>query len=217
MNGPQESKKLESALNVNLLIGIKKKPKLPTTKIKKISCSIIDCDLTVMAKGFCTKHYKRILRHGDPSFTKNRKRGTGAIDNHGYVKLSINKRIVAQHVLIAETVLGKSLPANAVVHHADENRSHNAHDNLVICQDGGYHQMLHARKRSYDACGHVDWLRCRFCKKYGPADEVRFDRSSGSSWHIECHNENQKKYRRANRSRLNLNRRLKRAAQKGNK
>ena len=54
---------------------------------------------------------------------------------------------VRQHVLIAERVLGKPLPAGAVVHHVDGNRLNNANSNLVICQDQSYHMHLHVRMK----------------------------------------------------------------------
>ncbi len=73
---------------------------------------------------------------------------------------------VLQHRLIAEKILGKPLPEGAEVHHVDGNGQNNEHTNLVICQDSAYHWLLHRRKRAMDACGHADWLKCRFCGNY---------------------------------------------------
>jgi len=56
-------------------------------------------------------------------------------------------RYVYEHILIAEKALGKYLPEGAVVHHIDENGLNNSPNNLVICQDGNYHKLLHQRMR----------------------------------------------------------------------
>lgn len=60
----------------------------------------------------------------------------------------------------AERALGKSLPPNAIVHHADGSRSDDAP--LVICQDDAYHKFLHMRMRIQAAGGNpnTDRLCC---------------------------------------------------------
>lgn len=55
------------------------------------------------------------------------------------------------HRVRAEMALGKALPSRAQVHHADGSRSDDAP--LVICQDAGYHKLLHARMRVKAAGG----------------------------------------------------------------
>ncbi|MEI7636165.1 MAG: HNH endonuclease [Syntrophus sp. (in: bacteria)] len=54
---------------------------------------------------------------------------------------------VYEHILIAEHALGKELPKNAVIHHVDHNTLNNKNSNLVICQDQGYHLLLHVKER----------------------------------------------------------------------
>lgn len=58
-----------------------------------------------------------------------------------------------EHLLIAERAYGKCLPRQAVVHHVNQNPGDNRHQNLVICEDRGYHALLHARQRVVDAGG----------------------------------------------------------------
>jgi hypothetical protein len=92
--------------------------------------------------------YRKVTLHGHPS-----------ADAQGHV---------LAHILIAEAALGKHLPPLAMVHHVDENQANNANRNLVICQDQGYHKLLHVRARTVRAggdpnteklCGDCD--RCR--------------------------------------------------------
>lgn len=39
------------------------------------SCSIAECSDKVIARGWCSKHYQRWKRHGDPEFTERREQG----------------------------------------------------------------------------------------------------------------------------------------------
>ena len=55
------------------------------------------------------------------------------------------------HLIKAEQVLGRPLPLGACVHHADGTK--NEYAPLVICQDHGYHMLLHARTRVVKAGG----------------------------------------------------------------
>lgn len=48
------------------------------------------------------------------------------------------------HRTIAESVLGRALRENEVVHHIDMDKTNNSHDNLIICQRL-YHLFLHQR------------------------------------------------------------------------
>jgi hypothetical protein len=86
----------------------------------------------------------------------------------GYRLVRRGRSNVGQHVLVAERALGRKLPAGAVVHHVDGNKSNNAGSNLVICQSHRYHMLLHVRMRVRDAGGdpNTDVIcgRCRQVK-----------------------------------------------------
>lgn len=67
------------------------------------------------------------------------------------------------HRLRAEHALGKPLPHGVEVHHVDGTKREDAV--LVICQDHGYHRLLHARTRILRAGG--DPNREIICKTCG--------------------------------------------------
>ena len=69
---------------------------------------------------------------------------------------------VFAHIPICEKALGKSLPVGAEVHHIDENKANNSHNNLVICESRAYHRLLHRRMRALKACGHANWRKCLY-------------------------------------------------------
>jgi len=97
-------------------------------------------------------------------------RGGKTIDSKGYIRvLSLDhpraqsKGYIFEHRLIAEKILGKTLPKYARTHHyglKDENKK------IVLCQDDSYHSILHRRTRAYNACGHAYWQKCPFCKTW---------------------------------------------------
>lgn len=76
-------------------------------------------------------------------------------------------RTTMLHRLRAERALGKPLPPTAVVHHADGSKSGFAP--LVICQDQGYHKLLHALMR-VKAAGGNPWTDkwCSHCRAPRP-------------------------------------------------
>lgn len=109
--------------------------------------------------------------------------GAGTL-REGYRVLSVDGVQRREHILIAERALGKPLPAGAEVHHVDRNRSNNAPRNLVVCPDSAYHQLLHRRQRALDACGHADWMKCKYCKRYDAPENVK--QSASGSFHQSC-------------------------------
>lgn len=94
---------------------------------------------------------------------------------------------VMEHVLVAEEALGRHLPDGVVVHHVNRVRDDNRPSNLVICQDQGYHLLLHQRQRAIEACGNPDWIPCEVCGEHDDpaAMYVRPNRNAGR--HRECH------------------------------
>ena len=94
---------------------------------------------------------------------------------------TLNKR---EHVAIAEKALGKPLPPDAEVHHVNGSKDNGP---LVICQDHAYHHLLHKRARAYKACGHANYLKCPFCKRYD--DPKKLIKAGTILCHRDCRNE----------------------------
>jgi hypothetical protein len=102
--------------------------------------------------------YKRVVDHAHPR---------GDRDGH-----------VLEHILIAERALGRYLPLGAEVHHVDGNPRNNANRNLVICQDKGFHKLLHLRARVRAAGGNPNTDKiCSTCKRV--LNQTEFNHSSG--------------------------------------
>ena len=94
------------------------------------------------------------------------------------------------HRRIAAEALGRSLPSKAVVHHVNEDETDYRNDNLVICQDERYHNLLHLRTRAYRACRHADWRQCIYCRQWAPLSEMTiYTQATGyqsSPRHLAC-------------------------------
>ena len=115
-----------------------------------------------------------------------------------------------EHVLVAEQALGHALPPGAVVHHIDEDRANNRNNNLVICQNRQYHEILHRRMEALRASGHAHYRYCRLCRQWDDpvnlyireeGDHRPGERKRGMVWHRTCHAEyeRQRRQRQGNR------------------
>lgn len=144
-----------------------------------INCSVEGCEKESHRVGMCSIHYRRNLRHGNPLILKKKPNGDGFIA-FGYSAKQINGVKKFDHVRVVENVLGFELPKGVVIHHWNEIKTDNRNENLLVCQDRAYHNLIHARMRAYDACGNASFRPCVVCKKY---DDVKNMKNKG---HSEC-------------------------------
>ncbi|MGO9374045.1 MAG: HNH endonuclease [Syntrophobacteraceae bacterium] len=125
-------------------------------------------------------------------------KGGSRVDSQGYKEILLREHsraqsngYVGEHILVAEKVLGKPLPERAQVHHHNGDKTDN-YGNLVICQDDAYHKLIERRTKAYFACGHADWRKCQFCKRYDDPENLK--QYGKHSMHSECCNKYQREY-----------------------
>ena len=154
-----------------------------------MKCSIDGCTKPLKSRSWCSKHYAKWSKYGDPLAGIEKRDNDAGTIQRGYKIHRVNGKSTPAHVAIVERILGKRLPANAVVHHADRNPLNNDPQNLVVCPNHTYHVLLHQRMDAWDACRKADWRKCWICKKYDdPSNLViqtkKFDYKT--HYHREC-------------------------------
>lgn len=151
-----------------------------TVRFDNKPCGVSGCDKKYYGKGYCQMHLRRLKRNGTTERVIAAQGSGSTMD--GYRFVSVDGKSKRVHRLIAEEALGHPLPTGSIVHHADCDRANNIKSNLVICQDQGYHLLLHTRQRALDSCGNANYIKCWICKKYDSPENM----ADGNSYHREC-------------------------------
>lgn len=107
--------------------------------------------------------------------------------NQGYVYRTVSPNArKGEHVIIAESALGRPMPEKAVVHHWDENPLNNFPSNLVICENQTYHLLLHARTARIKDTGSFALKRCFCCKEVKPMNDFPVKSSNWDGRYAWC-------------------------------
>ena len=151
--------------------------------MKSTICSEEGCLEPILARGLCSKHYARYRARGTiQEYSLDAQRGKGYIQD-GYIM--IGRKF--EHVIIAEKALGRPMPPGAQVHHVNGIRSDNTSPwNLVICEDYGYHKLLHQRAEALESCGDANFKKCQFCKVWDHPRNLYI--APTTIWHKYCVN-----------------------------
>jgi len=152
--------------------------------------------ITNLRKSLIKGEYRRFI-HGHNPQKKGKEslwwKGGKIRDHQGYALIRDVTHVrassigyVKESLLIAENILGKPLPKDAIIHHIDGVRDNNAPINLVVCQDHFYHRLIHVRTRAFNACGFSHYRSCKCCKKYD--DPINLKISGDNIYHRKCIN-----------------------------
>lgn len=97
------------------------------------------------------------------------------------------RRAIPIHRIKVEYVLNRPLDIRHPVHHADGDPLNNRNNNLVVCEDRKYHNLLHTRMRAKKFCGDLKKRICKICGEYDFVENLYVDDSRWvSHYHKKC-------------------------------
>jgi hypothetical protein len=95
-------------------------------------CIVEGCEAQRVGSGYCSKHYQRWKKYGDPLFLKVAEPGSGSVNGEGYRLISVSGRRIKEHRYVMEQMIGRPLHSYETVHHKNGNKLDNRPENLEI-------------------------------------------------------------------------------------
>jgi hypothetical protein len=97
----------------------------------KRTCVIESCDKPHLSRGWCSVHYQRWWKYGDPLFKKKRRRRR-VHPKDGYARIYVGDDRVLEHRHVYEQHLGRPLLREETLHHINGVRNDNRLENLEL-------------------------------------------------------------------------------------
>jgi len=96
------------------------------------TCTVPRCETKVEARGWCSKHYQRWYKHGNPNTTLKAPKGAGCVNREGYRQVYHQGKQAFEHRLFMEQHLGRDLVKGENVHHINGIKHDNRIENLEL-------------------------------------------------------------------------------------
>src|SRR3990167_2296295 len=118
-------------------------------------CKFIGCTKSAYWKnegkrGWCSIHYRRWQRHGDPSVCKYAPDGSGCVFK-GYKIITVNGDYILEHRHIMEQHLGRKLNPSEIIHHINERYIH-LQKPCVQCNKICKHSSWQQKRNKFTFC-----------------------------------------------------------------
>lgn len=97
-----------------------------------MTCSFEECGQQTVCRGWCSKHYQRWRKHGDPGYTLIAPSGGWHVDGDGYRSIKVAGKRVYEHRFVMAQVVGRPLLRTETVHHINGDRADNRLENLEL-------------------------------------------------------------------------------------